>query len=471
MDALLASYFAQRGGYDFRSLLYDAQMKRLLLLLFLFLLAACSDPPVLDIKIVVPPGDDPLKGVDVVRLHVTDPAVDKNFQVTDPDQINIEVEVAVESAAGVITLEGAAAGKIQARGETPPVLLVPEAGSLSLLVARAGVTSKLGPELKLASLDMASLLLPSLGVFFASGKQASIYDFFTHEVKALPAPPESRIGAVAAPCGNRCITLALGKAGTTLAKTLISYDGAAWTAFSDGLDDLSRRAGAATAPLGDGTYVVAGGVDAKGAALDTLLHLDPGSTSSVPGMRKLSSRSAAARAAPVAAGSGGHALIAGAGKAEVFSLTSLASQAVTLPGVAPHTGAAICALSDGAFLLVGGADAGGKTLRDVWRVDPKTLKVTHYKDALASGRQGHAALQVAGRLVVLGGKGDGAMAAKMELLDATTLKAVTNADQAVQRAGVRANRLGPGSVLISGGVDSAGAAVTSLEVYQRDTPL
>lgn len=441
------------------------------LCVILLLLAACSDPPVLDLKIVVPPGEDPLKGVDTVRLHVTDPAVDKNFQVTDPNQIDIEVEVAVESAAGVITLEGAVSGKIQSRGETPPVLLVPEAGSLSLLVARAGVTSKLSPELKLAGADMVSLLLPSLGIFFVSEKQASLYDFFTHTMKDVALPPEARSGSVAAPCGNGCITLALGKSGSVLAKTLISYDGAAWTSFPDGLDDLARRAGAATASLGDGTYVVAGGVDGTGAALDTLLHLDPGSASIVPGLRKLSSRSATARAAPVAAGTGGLVLIAGAGKAEVFSRTSLASQAVTLPGVAPHTGAAICTLSDGAFLLVGGADASGKTLRDVWRVDPKTLRVTHYKDALASGRQGHAALQVGGRLVVLGGKGDAALATRLELLDATTLKAVTTVDQAVQRTGVHADRLGPGSVLISGGLDSTGAPVKTLEIYQRDTPL
>ena len=446
-------------------------MNRLIPLLFLLLFAACSDSPVLDLKIVVPPGEDPLKGVDTVRLHVTDPAVDKNFQLTDPNSINIEVEVAVENAAGVITLEGATKGKITARGETPPVLLVPEAGNLSLLVARAGAASKLTAQMDLAGAGMVSQLLPGMGIFFAFEKQAALYDFFTHDVKSLPAPPEARTGAVAALCGANCVTLALGSDGTNMARTLLSYDGATWTSYADGLDDLARRSGAATAPLGDGTYVVAGGVDSKGAALDTLLHLDPGTSSSLPGLRKLSSRSAAARPAPVAAGTGGHALIAGAGKVEIFSLTSLASQALTLPGTAPHVGAAACTLTDGALLLVGGADSAGKTLRDVWRVEPKTLKVTHYKDALAAGRQGHAALQVGGRLVVLGGKGDTGLANKLEIFDATTLKAASTSEQAVQRTGIRADRLGPGSVLISGGVDDKGAAVKTLEVYQRDTPL
>jgi len=439
--------------------------------LLLILLAACSDPPVLDLKIVVPPGPDPLAGVDTVRLHVTEPAVDRNFTVTDPSRIDIEVEVEVESAAGVITLEGATAGKITARGETPPMLLVPEEGQVSLLVALAGRASKLKPEVKLSGAGVQTQSLVGFGVFFALNKQAALYDFFTHSMKDLPALPESRVGAVMAPCGGRCVTIALGHDGSAMASKILSYDGSSWTSFADKLDDLARRKGAASAPLGDGTYLIAGGVDAKGVALDTLLQLDPGTSTSVPGLRKLSARSAAARKAPVAAGVGGHAFVAGAGKVEVFTRSSLSAQAVTLAGTVPDSGAAACAMSDGTFLLVGGADSAGKAIRDIWRVDPRTLKVTHYKDALAAGRKGHQAIVVGARLVVLGGEGDAALASKVELLDAITLKAVSSSDIAVQRAVPRVDRLGKNSVLISGGLDSAGAPVKSLEVYQRDTPL
>ena len=440
-------------------------------LLSLLLLTACSDPPVLDLKIIVPPGPDPLAGVDTVRLHVTDPAVDRNFTVTDPKNIDIEVEVEVESAAGVVTLEGATANKITARGETPPMLLVPEEGQVSLLVALAGRTSKLTPEVALSGAGMLSQSLTGFGVFFTLNKQAAMYDFFNHTMGDAPALPESRIGAVVAPCGGRCVTLALGHDGTAMATKILSYDGSSWTSFADQLDDLARRRGAAAAPLGDRTYVIAGGVDAKGAALDTLLHLDPGTSTSPPGLRKLSGRSAAARATPAAAGIGGHAFIAGAGKVEVFTRSSLSVQAVTLSGIVPDTGAAVCAMSDGTFLLVGGADTAGKTLRDIWRVDPRTLRVTHYKDALAAGRKGHQAIQVGTRLVVLGGEGDTALASKVELLDAITIKAASSSDIAVQRTGLRVDRLGSNSALISGGLDSTGAPVKSLEVYQRDTPL
>ncbi len=443
-------------------------------LLALVLIAGCSDAPLLELKIITPPGADPLTGVDVVRLHVTDPAVDRKFQVIDPAHIDLEVEVAVESAAGVITLEGSASGKLAARGETPPLLLAPAEGTLSIMVARAGATSALTPALKQPVFDPITQLLPGLGILLAGGsdaagkavKSAALYNFFSHQLGDLPAMPEARSGAVAAYCGSRCVSIALGGDGTNLAKTVLSYDGAMWATFSDGLDDLARRTGSATAPLDDGTYVVAGGLDSKGAALDTLLLLDPGSSTSVPGLRKLSSRSAAARPSPVAAGTGAFALISGAGKAEVFSRISLSSQVVTLSGTAPHSGAAVSAMSDGSFMLVGGKDAAGKLLADAWRVEPKTLKVTYYKDALSAGRHGHAVRQVGTRLVVLGGSGSAGLAAKLEILDAITLKAVSSADQAIPRQGPRVERLGPGSLLVAGGVDKAGAAVPSLEIFE-----
>ncbi len=444
-------------------------------LLLLLLLAACSDPSLLELKIVTPPGTDPLATVDQLRLHVTDPAVDRTFQVTDSRTIDLEVTVEVESAAGVITLEGTSKGTLTARGETPPLLLTPADGVLSLLVARVGQTSLLKPAFKQPALGPVAQLLPAMGALVAGGtdaagkpvRQAAVYDFFSHALTPLPKMPEARAGAVAAYCGSRCVSLALGKDATGMATTILSYDGVQWSSFADGIDSVARRTGAATAPLGDGTYVVAGGIDASGAALDTLLQLDPGTATSVPGLRKLSSRSAATRAAPVAVGAGGFVLVAGAGKAEVFSRASLSSQAVTLPGTAPHAGMAACALSDGALLLVGGRDAAGKALSDAWRVEPKTLKVTHYASALAAGRADHAVEQVGTRVVVVGGGDGSTLASKVELLDATTLKAVSQGAQAVPRGRPLLVRTGPGGLLVAGGVDSAGLASEKLEIFQR----
>ena len=454
--------------------------------LFLILLChACGDPALLDLTIVTPEGTDPFTGADTVRLSVSNPASRTSSSLSSPKSVALELDVEVESAAGIITLEALGKDKLMARGETPPMILRPTDQQLSLLVARAGELSVLRPRLPTAAGGMASAVLPSLGVLLAGGEdgagaalaKASAYNFFTHKVESIPALPAARAGAVAVHCGSSCGVVALGGDGKALATTMVRYDGKSWAAYKDGLDPATRRAGAGLASLGDGSYLVAGGVGVGGAALDTFLRLRPGSAASSPALEALPSRARAARKSPAMAQGTGAVVIAG-GQAkgepacEVFFLSTLSSQKVTLAGGAElASGVAAATLSDGRVAIVGGRDSAGKLTRDAWIVDPSTLQVTHVKEALAAGRADHRMIRVDAHLVVIGGRVDAGLADHAEVLNAGTLKSLRKITTQAPRSahslrllGIRGGGAGR-SLLVAGGVDAKGP-VTRLEIYQ-----
>ena len=449
----------------------------------------CGDAPILDLKIVTPEGADPFTGADTVRLLVSNPASEHSVTVTDPGSFTLELEVAVESAAGTITLEALSSQKMVARGETPPMILRPEEQQLSLLVARAGELSLLKPRLGASASHMASTLLPSRGVLMAGGQDsagaavatAALYNFFQHKLETISSLPAPRAGAVAAYCGATCGVVALGGDGKTLASTMLRYDGATWAEYKDGLDAATRRRDAGIASLADGSYLVAGGAGVSGAQ-DTFLRLRPGTVSSAPSMEALPARARAARQRPAMAAGTGSVLIAGGqtkGKpaCEIFFLATLSSQTVTLPGTTDLAGGAAAAtLKDGRVALVGGRDSAGTLLRDAWIVDPSTLTVTHVKGALTTGRADHRLMRIDNHLLVLGGVVGTSWAAEAEVLDGSTLKGIKQITMQAPRSGFVTQHLGirgagdVRSLLVAGGVD-AGGTVNELEVYQSSTPL
>ena len=445
------------------------------------LLAGCGDPPLLELVVTTPQGPDPLAGVDSLRLLVTNPAGETTESVQDPSSFSVEVEVEAQSEVGSILLEGYTAGKLAARGETPPMVLRPVDDRIVLLVAAAGELSPLRPRLGAAGREMTTLLLPGLGVLLAGGLDGAgkvssaveLYDFLEHRLVPQPTLVAPSTGAVAAICGSHCAVLATGADEQGLATRLQRFDGTAWESFADGLAPGERRARAGIAPLDDGTFVIVGGQGPAGAQRSVLL-LEPGQTGSDPRLTVLPSTSPAARVAPALAASGGIVLAAGgqgAGEpaAELFYASSSSFQPVTLPGTAPSEGTAAVELGDGRLAIVGGRDEAGQLITDGWIVDPVSLKVTHRGDALTQGRAGHRVLRVGDRLLVLGGTLGPSLADQAEVLSAKDLSNLGATPMSRPREAFGAVLLGKGSALVAGGGDARGS-VDVLEIYETDVP-
>jgi hypothetical protein len=456
------------------------------LLILLLLTGGCGDAPLLVLKVVTPEGPDPLAGVEQLRLVVSNPPAEQRIRLEDPEQIDLELELEVASAVGSITLEGHAGSSLRARGETPPMVLRPEAGELALLVAEAGKLSRLGQDLPWAGRSMVSILIPAAGVLLAGGASASgepvasvvLYDFFHHEVRALDPLPEPRAGAVGAICGSDCGIVALGEDESGLASRILRYDGLSWSAYDDGLSPAERREAAAIAPLSDGTYLIAGGRGPSG-PLDTLLLLRPGDAVQPPALEVLPSRARAARErAAITASSGADAVLVAGGQApgeaeaELIYGSSLTAHALELPGADLIGDTAAVALEDGRMVLVGGRDDSGAVLRDAWVIDPATMKVTHLPDLLGVGRAEHRVARVGTHLVVLGGVTEsGELTSDAEMLGTDQgLARLRQIPMQSPRVSFSAVHTGPGSFILAGG-EAGGQGVETLEVYQTSVPL
>ena len=440
------------------------------------LLASCSEAPLLDLKVVTPEGPDPLATADRLRLSVSQPAAEQVISVANPQSFSVELKLAVQSDVGTITLEAFNGQRLVARGETPPLVLRPAPRELSLLVGLAGVLSTLRPRLDGIARDPVSVLAPSLGVLLAGGRGSAgqaldvawLYDFFTHAAARAPTLSTPRAGAVGAACGQTCALLALGGNDKELATEVLRFDGQTWSAIADNLAPGERRRDAAIAPLDDGRYLVVGGRDAAGAALDTVLHLEPGTLQLDPSFEVPQARAKAARVRPALAAASGAVLVvggheAGAPPAELYAVSSATFSTLTLPGPILAGGCAAVALADGRLAVVGGRDDTGALLRDAWIVDVTTRGVTAVPGALLEGRAGHHLVRLGEQLVVVGGSTESGAATQLEVLDGKTLARLAVAPAPTPRLGSVVAQLGPGSFVVAGG---DGAAASVIELYE-----
>jgi hypothetical protein len=444
----------------------------------LSLLFGCSDPPLLELKLVTPEGPDPLATADRLRVILSEPAVEKTIATSGGATIDLDLRAEVSGAVGTVLLEAMAGETLVARGETPPMVLRPVENKLSLLVARAGAFSRLLPRLEAPATEMSNILLPSLGVLLAGGLDAqgrpstgaALYDFFDHVLESLPPLPEPRAGALGIPCGASCGLVAFGGNEGGLATEILRFDGVAWQSVPDKLPPTERRRDASLAPLADGTYLAIGGRGPTG-AMDTMLSIDPGDLLKDPTLKVSPVRTRAPRIRPATAVAAVGAVIvvggqeAGDPQAEIFYPASSSFQVLSLPGPIIASGAAAVELGDGQLVVLGGRDGTGVLLRDAWVIQPATLEVRHLPEALREGRADHRVVRVGQYLVILGGVQKSGLAARAEVLEASSLACLAEPEIGIPRKGFVVERLGPGSLLIVGGESAEGPEVR-LEVYE-----
>jgi hypothetical protein len=452
--------------------------KRIVYFVFISL-AACSETALLDLTVVVPLGEDPLANVDSVLLTVSEPFAQVATGVSNPAKLSVGAEIDVEGAIGFIRLEGFRDEERLARGQTPPLILVAQDASMSLLVSSAGAMATLAPQLEKGGAGMNSLLLPGLGVLLTGGMDsdsgpltnAALYDFVDHRLIAIDAMPESRFGANALSCGETCGLILFGKKDdTTLATRWLRYDGDAWQSGDLSSQASLGRSHATAIQLTDGRYLVVGGKDSEGGPRGDLLLVDAGSESVSPSFSTAPVETAKRVAPGVAVNRNGDVLIVGGAtegqQAELYSSSARTISSVVLSEMTTLDGAAVVALADDTFVVLGGRDGSGNALRSAWRVDAGGEEKQYYAEALAEGRYGHWAGIVSGDLVVIGGTGENSSALAAEVLSSATMERLYSAEASTFRSGQNVARLSSASLLVAGGLDEKGEPVLDLQVFQ-----
>jgi len=127
----------------------------------------------------------------------------------------------------------------------------------------------------------------------------------------------------------------------------------------------------------------------------------------------------------------------------------------------------------GAVLVIGGLDQNGNPLASAELFNPATGTWTTLAGALNVARYNHAAVDVNGAILVLGGQGAGAaFLSSVEMFLAGSGRpeitgTFTTASNGLSsaRANMAATRLADGRILVAGGADSGDAALNLSEIY------
>ncbi len=357
-------------------------------------------------------------------------------------------------------------------GSLVPFVLVPP----DRFCAINGALAEGRTEARVAPLDDGSALVVGgvvgAGVLRRTDGMALRYDPATASLVGLGADSTlARIGLSATSLGDRVVIAGgspvdAGVLGEPVG-AIVVFDGRTATFASLPNPLCVARRDHAAVLLPDGRVLVAGGVDATGAALQTIETVDPvlGATSFCPSLERLGTPRARPSAVLLPFGSvlllGGQA--AGQPQAEEYRVAS-GTRPVGWTAAAPDVdGATTVALPSGGVALVGGGGlpriyvATASVLPAGARIDTAAARVHPAAVALADGT-----------LLWLGGGAAGAERVGPWLLDggAPAAQPVAASPPVVDGAG--AARLADGTVLVVGGVDAAGVPAAGAWLYAHD---
>ncbi|HTM21077.1 MAG TPA: hypothetical protein VL172_11230 [Kofleriaceae bacterium] len=440
--------------------------------LLLGALAACTgDIGTLHVQVATAPDSTLADDVQHLRATLTDPPT-----VVDADKQDggfaLDLEVDAEGITGYVELEGFDAGDQR--------IAFGRSGPLPIAAIDATITIYLGAPMsvqeapvRLEPVRSAMGVTPlSYGVLYAGGtdgagdpsNELAIYNVYDHDLQQGDDMPAQRSAPVAM-AGSQGKVFVFGGADADGQPTadLFYFDtnvapAGAWYQLDS--DDALARAGADVAPVGGDFFLVTGdpvaaidGVTGRAAAID----LAPG-----PLVGTATSVLISDVVNTLIAGDG-----AGVTGATLYALGTFVSLDQA-PSEIARTGHGAAALANGDIAIVGGRTLAGLPASAV-RYQIRTRGFTVVDDVLATPRIDAAVASTADYLIVAGGRDQSdQVLGDAEVLDASTLQPVTILPLLVPRTGASAEALPNGQILIAGGVDAAGAPITTLELFTPD---
>jgi hypothetical protein len=448
------------------------------------LAGACTEETstVVRVDMMFPEGEDPLDGVDSLRVRivpedVTDEIPDQ--EIDRPSDGWSELDQGIEL--GLVTIESAVIviegldgeGDIVSAGETIAVPLKSGAsGNVTAFVQRLG-TSGLAPSLSRPLTAHGAAYLDGGGVLLAGGPadepsaRAWVYAIDVSQPIQIESLEKTRSLAELVPLGG-VEAMIVGGAEVDATPLVWAPTTAAWSAANR--SELAE--GAWPSPL---VALLPGGDAALAIRDRSVLRFD----AEPAGVTRLAgelSRDVESPGSTLTALVGGIAVAVDAGGALAFASEGGAVDEVELaqPPLGARSGHAAAALPDGRLVLAAGALADGTLIEDVEIYDHGPQTWTLLEGLLAGqGRRGARLTPLRdGRLLLSGGEGaDGELAPDAVVIDLSTEDgSIVAIPLAMPRLHHTATALPTGTVLLVGGEDAAGEPLSSVEILRPPAP-
>lgn len=438
-----------------------------------WLASGCDRIGTISVAVVTARGSELLDDVVRARLTLTQPYEVVEAERDEAGELALALDVAAGDAQGELVLEGFDAdGALIAYGRSGPLPTSGITVDIALYVAPPLSLAETPAPPAMARADMGVAVL-SYGALLAGGRTAGgaasaaveVYSVYQHVFQELRPLPAARVAPAVATGVRDAVYLfggldATGAASDSLYRTDLGAGGV--TVALPTMDIGLARAGAAMAALGQERFAVTGAPpvlvsEGQARAWPDAPALAGTATSGVPGDGAV------------------YTLFAGAGSGESGAVL-LANDVFTelepplVDGVNPmlRTNHATALLPDGSMLVAGGRidTAEGSFLpAPALRVYPAERRI-EVVELLATPREHAAAAATEAHLVIAGGVDEnGALVGDAEIFDAVTLQPVAVLPMVTPRSRAAAVPLPNGQVLLVGGVDEAGAPVPTAELF------
>ena len=470
------------------------------LFLAVLIIIGCSKEVTVDIRVLIPDGQNPFSGVTTLKLKLLTASPREYIIATDgAGNFDFTIKDVPTGEYAEMVLSGYdSQNKLISLGHTPSVPLTSALyGYIQIFFCRVEQFARIPGVMTTARSRMAVHRFSDLLLLISGGKDsagqplssAEVYNPFSLGFEPTTSPMLiPRAGHVALPVSTGDVFihggLTSGGSGLVEVSSAERFSAASWTFTTENGAGEGRAATVTAVMPGDTLrYLLLGGEQANGTALSSVMQYNPDTFTLTGFTPALPSPRSAFTATPVTTLGTEQLLIFGGATSTESTALLLAtagsgsvSELANAP--APRRGHGAVKLSDGKVLLFGGRDALGNPLDEIILYDPACnpgsggcTGFTTLATKLASPRYGHRVFPLpANKLLVAGGRTvNGNVLGNGEIFTydqgAGTLTAESQPAMTTGRADFAAHKLPTGAIIFIGGVDNGGNPLNSAELF------